>query len=420
MSVKVKSLRRIEKSVLHYHQLERGAKSPLRRQVYRVRRWVAMLHFEVVKNDVTIRAESLSYYTLFSFMPLIAGVFLILSFFSQWGPIQKEFESLLARVLDAIPPEQKKTLMAFILQFKDQYLENLNHRSGAIGVFALVTLIWVGARVFFNIESLMNGIWAVKEDRAWSDRLKNFFFCMVLLPFFYAATISIPRILEHFTAHRVSLILDQGLFVLIVFFSFSFILKFFPNTKVSWKSAGMGALASTLGFGAANYILRFYFKMGTQTAYGKAAVLPLFAFFIYVSWLIFILSVEVSLLVEQGRRMLRRQHPETTLYQALILEKIIHRFTEQFESGRNPLTVSELTQEFNLHESIAENLIEYLLRRGLLLEVSRKISRDESGYALAHRINDDDLLSLIKDYLNLTRLSQDFDVFDLISRLKRV
>jgi membrane protein len=419
MSVKERSLKKIEKTILHFHQLERGGRGGTRRYWYGLRRFISMVHYEWVKNDVMIRAESLSYYTLFSFMPLMAGIFLLLGIFSQWGPVQKGFETLLARFLDAIPGEQKKVLLSFILQFRDQYLENLTRKSGSIGVFALGVLVWIGAKVFFNIESLMNRIWAVKENRPFFERVKNFFFCMILLPFVYAATISVPRLIEHFGGKNANLFLDQGLFVLIVFLSLSVVLKFFPNTRVSWKSAYAGALASTLGFGAANFLLRYYFKMGTETAYGKAAVLPIFAYFIYVSWMIFIIGIEISLLTEKGGEMLRKKFPETTLAQSLLLEKLVHLLRHQFEQGKGPITVEEMSKKLDARILVVEAVLEFLTRRGAVSKVELRSGESAEAYALAQAITDDDLLLIIKDFLNLTRLSQSFDVFGLISRLKR-
>ena len=410
MSIKDQRLAAIRAALLRHHRLSHESPSPLARLAHRIRTWIAMLQFEWLKNDVAIRAESLSYYTLFSFMPLMAGVFLLLGFFSQWGPVQQEFESLLGRFLGAIPEDQRKTLLQFILQFKDQYLANLNRKSGSIGIFAIGILLWIGARVFFNIESLMNRIWGVREERIWWDRVRNFFFCMVLLPIAYAATLSIPRIIEWVSVGKVNAWLEQGILELLVLVSFAFVLKFFPNTRVSWRGAGAGAVVGTLGFTLAQAVLRIYFRMGTETAYGKAAVLPLFAFFIYVSWVIFILSVEISLLVERGREAWVGMLPESSLSQALVLDRLIRILRIRFEEGRAPATPAQLSVETKLPASAVEDVLEFLVARS-------KVLRAESGYALVCSVTEEDLLLLIKDLLELGRLNQKFDVRALISRL---
>ncbi len=410
MSIKEQRLARLQATLLRHHRLSLEARSWWGRSGHRLGTWIAMLQFEWLKNDVAIRAESLSYYTLFSFMPLMAGVFLLLGFFSQWGPVQQEFEGLLGRALGAIPEDQRKTLLQFILQFKDQYLANLSRKSGSIGIFAVGILLWIGARVFFNIESLMNRIWEVREERAWWDRVRNFFFCMVLLPIAYVATLSIPRIVEWIHPGKVNALLEQGVLELLVLASFAVVLKSFPNTRVSWRGAGAGALVGTVGFTLAQAILRVYFQMGTETAYGKAAVLPLFAFFIYISWVIFILSVEISLLVERGSRAWAGVLPESSLSKALVLERLIRALRIRFEEGRAPASLEELSAELGIPNTLMETVLEFLVSCG-------KVLRGDSGYALVCSVTDEDLLSLIKDLLELGRLNQKFDVRGLVSRL---
>ncbi len=410
MSIKEQRLALVQAALLRHHRLSLESGSRWVRYAHRLRTWMAMLQFEWLKNDVAIRAESLSYYTLFSFMPLMAGVFLLLGFFSQWGPVQQEFEGLLGRALGAIPEDQRKTLLQFILQFKDQYLANLSRKSGSIGIFAVGILLWIGARVFFNIESLMNRIWEVREERAWWDRVRNFFFCMVLLPIVYAATLSIPRIIEWIQPGKVNALLEQAFLELVVLTSFAIVLKSFPNTRVSWRGAGAGALVGTAGFTLAQVVLSVYFRMGTETAYGKAAVLPLFAFFIYVSWVVFILSVEVSLLVERGSRAWAGMLPEASLSKALVLERLVRSMRIRFEEGRAPASLEELSVELAISSPYLETILEFLVSSG-------KVLRGDSGYALVCSVTEDDLLSLIKDLLELGRLNQKFDVRGLVSRL---
>jgi membrane protein len=416
MSIKERHLSRINQTILRLYEAEDAAPSRLQKEMYKWRRYASLLHQEFIKNDVAIRAQSLSYFTLFSLLPLVTGIFLILGFFSQWGPVQKEFENLLAGLLDSIPSDQKKVLMTFILQFKDQYLENLSQKSGTLGVFAVLVLFWIGARVFFNVESLMNRIWWVRSERPLLDRIKNFVVFMVFMPLSYALAISVPRILAYAGTHQVSAWLDQGLLGLIVFLSLLVVLKSFPNTRVHWRSAGIGATAGTLGFALSNSLLGIYFRLGTQSAYGKAAILPIFAFFIYVAWMIFIFAVEVSLLAEQGDRRTERSLPSTTLSQALLLKKLVETLQERFQKGEGPVGVNELSRQLGVGGPLLDRLSHFLEKRGRIIRVEREGARD-TALSLARPASDEDLVSLIKEFLDLRRIAQDFDVFGLISRL---
>ena len=124
MSVRERKLGKINKAILLHHQEWMDAAGWVAKCRAGMKLVISMMHFEFLKNDVAIRAQSLSYFTLFSILPLIAGIFLILGFFSQWGPVQKEFEDLMAGLLSSIPGEQRTYLMSYILQFKDQFLHS--------------------------------------------------------------------------------------------------------------------------------------------------------------------------------------------------------------------------------------------------------------------------------------------------------
>ena len=114
MSIKQKKLIQLETVIRKNYGHEIQAKTQIRKLRFGFVRWLQMIFHEVIRDDVTIRAESLSYFTLFSILPLIAGIFLLLSFFSQWGPIQDEFQQLLGRLLQPIPEESRDSLLQFM------------------------------------------------------------------------------------------------------------------------------------------------------------------------------------------------------------------------------------------------------------------------------------------------------------------
>ncbi len=418
MSIREKNLARINKAVLRHHESRSNFSGTGARFRATLQMVLSMLHYEFVKNDVAIRAQSLSYFTLFSILPLIAGIFLVLGFFSQWAPAQKEFEELMTGVLGSIPSDQREVLMSYILQFKDQYLQNLSQKSGRIGVFAILVLLWIGARVYFNVESLMNRIWSVRAERPWFERIKNFIVTMVFLPLIYALVISLPRIVEHLGNHHVGLFLDQGLLILVIFATLLALLKGFPNTQVSWKSSLSGAFAGTLGYALANTFLRIYFRLGTDTAYGKAGVLPVFAFFIYVGWLIFIFSVEVSLLVERGPQMLERRLPSTTLGSALVLEKVLKFLEQRFERGDGPQQVQSICESLRMGEGTIGVALEYLERKSCVTRVRPPHGKEGELFQVSRILPEEDLSNLLREHLQTARISRHFDVEGLLQRLR--
>ena len=302
MTIKEQALKKIREKVQQQHELEVQNASGLSHRYHQILRWGYSLFHEFVHDDLTIRAESLSYFTLFSILPLIAGAFLMLSFFSQWAPLQDQFQDFLRNLFEPIPAENRETLISFILQFKTNYLAKINQESASIGIFAFLILGWIVVKVFINIEGLLNRIWSVSENRGIFARAQNFIVCAVVLPLIWIAALSLPAIVRHFIGGEAGILLRQGLPTVLMFLAMGFLFKFVPNAKVTWKCAFTGALFSSVTFLIANLFLSFYFKVGTNTAYGKAAALPLIAVFINVLWLILITGAEVSYIAQNKSR----------------------------------------------------------------------------------------------------------------------
>ncbi len=418
VSVKERRLEKIEVKIRDLHQEEISEVKKLRRKPYQLRRWILMLYHEVLKDDVTIRAESLSYFTLFSIMPLMAGVFLLLGFFSQWGPVQNEFQDFLLRILQPIPEEHRMNLMKFILDFKDEYLLRLNQKSTSIGVFALGVLIWITAKVFFNVESLMNRIWSVSEDRSWFDRIQNFVFGTVILPFFALTALSLPGLIGHFGAGKAGGWLESGLPMLFVFLLLTFVFRYFPNVRVKWQSALWGAGVSSVLFLAANNVLKIYFKFGTDTAYGKAGVLPIIAFFIYVMWLLFILGAEVSFLLQNRSAFIGRKLSNTTLSEAALLIELLHELQSRFKKKQTPMTANDFAERFRVPLAAIQKLLYFMRSREILAEAVVQSRSEESAYVLLCELGEEDLGIIVKDYLNIDNIEQTFDVRALFKRIQ--
>ena len=418
MSVKERKLYQIDQRILKLKTLEGQALEGFSKRIAQAKTWLHCLYFEFLKNDVAIRAESLSYFTLFSMMPLMAGVFFLFSIFARFSQVQTEFENMVQNFLRAIPDDQRETLVNFIYQFKDQYLARLSSESSSIGIFALAALAYVAGKVFFNLESLMNRIWAVKRDRPLLERVRNFVFCLVIFPLAYIAALSLPGIIEHFGEKKLGLFLHQGIPSLIFFSSLAFIFRYFPNTRVQWKSAFIGALFTSICFVISSFVLSFYFRFGTSTAYGKVAVLPIFAFFIYVAWLLFILGVEVSLLCQSGDLFDGARFPQTTLSQALLLECVVLEFARRFREGDGAVGMREICKVLHATSTDIELILRFLRKQNVIAVVSKLKNDENATHVLIREVRDDNMIGLVKEFLDINEISQNFDVSSLLSRLK--
>jgi len=296
--MQTRDLKKLESRIRKTRQKERHCEGLWRRWGYRAVRAFETLYHEMLKDEIAVRAQALSYFTLFSILPLIAGVFLFLNFFSQWGPVKSEFQDLLIKLLQPVPDRYRDALVHFIFEFKDVYLAQIAQKSGTIGVFALGVLVWIMAKVFVNVEDALNRVWASDQKRGWFERFQNFIVCAVVIPVSVVVAISLPGLVGYFGGPTIALWLKQGIPLFVELFGMTFLFRSFPNTRVRWKSAFGGAAFATVLWMIADLLLKIYFRFGTETAYGKAAVLPIVAFLIYIFWTIFLMGAEVSYLLQ--------------------------------------------------------------------------------------------------------------------------
>ncbi len=336
-------------------------------------RGLLLLYREMVRDDALIRAESLSYFSLFSVLPILAGLFLLLSFFSDFGPIQNEFNELIGRILEPFPAAQRSTLLTLIEQFRFEYLKKLKDASSSIGVFAVGVLFWIGAKVYLNIEDLMNQIWGVVQNRSWMRRLQNFITILALLPLFSAVMLSVPTLIAAMTSQTVGHGLEEVLPFFVLLIGLTFVFKTFPHAQVRFSSALLGASISSSLLMLAMVGLRIYFKFGVQSAYGKAAALPLVAFFIFVFWVIFMIGAEVSFLRENPEGSIRIQPNEPTLAQGQDLMNLLE-VLNQNRQEEGVVWLSQLQKKLKIPRIELRGLIRFLEREGVVLFSKGKVA----------------------------------------------
>jgi membrane protein len=407
MSIKDQKLARISEKIRFHHQRGKRIDSLLKR--------VWMLYHEVVRDDVTIRAESLSYFTLFSIMPILAGLFLVVSAFSQWAPVQEDFQNLIQNILAPLPEEHRKNLIQFIFEFKEVYLAKLSKTGSSLGIFAVMVLLMIIGKVFLNLEDLMNRIWSAQKSRPWIQRLRNLVLAMVILPFSIFVALSLPGLVNHFVGVKPGLLVEGGVPAVLLLGFLYFLFRFIPNVEVAHRNALFGSLLSGVLFFFSNIFLNIYFRFGTQTAYGKAAVVPIAAFFIYVSWIIIMVGAEWSFVLQHERSYTEENLNQPNLQYAAALIGLIEASREQHDRGTAPLSEEEFRSRLGVTSTVLAVLLKFLMGRGVLV---KSMKTTEYGTVFVYSFcHDPSLLNLgntVKEFLEIGPNQQNFDVSQVI------
>jgi membrane protein len=349
-----------------------------------------MLNHEAIRDDVRIRAESLAYLMIFSLLPLIAGGFFIFTVLAQFGFVQEALQSLVDGFLSTIPTEHREFLADYILKFKDSYLKSMTEKSGTFGIFALLILVWVGLSTFTNIEKTLNSIWSSERSRSFFVRARNFLVVSVAAPVALTAALSIPLILRKisvtnyllntvpllpaFLSHVIPLSIILGIFTLMYLYV--------PVQKVYLRSAVVGALFSTFLLELVNVGMRIYFTYGTNTAYGKAAIVPLIGFWLFLIWLVVILGAEVSFLVQNEKEFTIPTLNNYNLNQVEGLFSILSLLQKAYQEASGPVSFQVFKNYTGLNSDDTKEMVSFLVKNRFIVE-SAGNELSDSTYVLA-------------------------------------
>jgi membrane protein len=268
---------------------EQDAKGPLGRGLARFRSWLYLTLGEMIRDEVTIRAESLSYLTLFSILPICAGAFLLAGVLSKFAAFEDHMIDWIADALTPVPPEHRDFLIDFILSFQEQYIATVEKKGLLIAVLAIAGLLWVCWKMLFNVERVLDRIWESRMKRTTMLRVKTFAIWITLIPGLFFGVMMFAASFAHF-----QWVSHVGVFLL----AFS-IYKFLPSTMVHSRSALISAGFLTFFELITSKFMVFYFSVATNSAYGKASAIPLVAFWIYILWVCFLIAAELGCISQE-------------------------------------------------------------------------------------------------------------------------
>ena len=277
---------------LHAHKLDRRKLfyiNPLRILLLAIRRFY--------DDKCDLRASALTFYTLLSIVPVVAMAFGVAKGFG----LEKILEAQLLAKLEG-QPEVADRLLGFARALLD------NTKGGAIAGVGVAVLFWSVIKVLGNIESALNDIWGISKARAMGRKLADYLSVMMICPVLLIIASSVTLLVTTQITTMVEKLAFLGhaggmiIFLLkllpytVIWFLFTFMYVFMPNTKVQLKSAICGGiLAGTIYQLTQFAYIKFQVGVsGYGAIYGSFAALPLFLVWLQLSWLIVLFGAEVS------------------------------------------------------------------------------------------------------------------------------
>lgn len=244
-------------------------------------------------------AGSLSYTTVFALVPLTVAVFGILSafpVFEGWSQQLRVF------VFTNFVPAAGESIDAYLGQFADNA-----SRLTSVGVVALFLSALL---MMYSIEDAYNRIFRVTRPRRAVSRFVVYWTILSLGPLLVATGLAMSTYL--FTLPLIADI-DRGyaltdrLLTLVpgavTWLALTLSYAIVPNTEVRWRHAALGALVATILFELGKRAFALYLTNvpSYERIYGAFAVLPIFLFWVYLSWNIVLLGASLSAVLSSFR-----------------------------------------------------------------------------------------------------------------------
>ena len=259
---------------------------------------------ELGDDDATHLSAGVAYYSVFSVFPLLLGLLAISGTVFTSITLQEQF---LDYVTESMPGSK---------EFVSKNIEELVRFRGALGIGAILGLLWSGSSAFGAMSRAINRAWDVEKDRP--------FYVAKTLHIIIALSVGILFLLSSFASVAIELLsnysrdlglpgheffLDFGLGNLmlkavpwaITLAVFLLLYRFVPNCKTYWRYVWTGAVVATILFEASKGIFMWYLVnvANYELIYGSVASMMVLMSWAYVSAFILILGAEIS--SEYGR-----------------------------------------------------------------------------------------------------------------------
>lgn len=320
------------------------------------------------------QAGSLTYTTLFAVVPMLTVFLVIISSIKALEPARQQLQQLIYS--NFLP----KSTIAF-----DKALNAFTDKSSNLTIIGVLFLFVTTVLMLTSIETVFNRIWRVKETRTGLVGFMRYWTIISLGPivlgsaFVLSSTVASMNILSNnFAGYQL-----DGSFILWLISFLLTIVGFFilywtiPNRTVPIFSAAIAACFSASIFEILKRLFGWIMSNFTsyEIVYGAFAAVPIFLLWIYLSWNIILLGVEVSYALtafHSGKE--EKRHPILMLLDMLelfykkqqigesVTEKQLLNIVGRGELGRLPAFILQLE---------AQNLIkrtdkdDYVLVRNL-------------------------------------------------------
>lgn len=332
------------------------------------------------KDNCSLRASALTFYSFLSMVPVFAMMFGIAKGFGLDKILEKQ-------LVDKMPAQNE--IITNMINFSSSLIEST--KGGVVAGVGVAVLFWTVIKVLGNIEQSFNDIWGIKGMRSLMRRFADYLSVMLICPVLLILAGSVTVFINTQAALITQKMVILGVFAPLIHFVlgflpytviwavFTFIYIFIPNTKVNLKS---GILAGIIA-GTAYQVMQWgyvNFQVGVakyNAIYGSFAALPLFLVWLQLSWRVVLMGAEISF---------AHQNVDTYEFEPDCLNvsrsfknqlalRIVNLVSKNFAKGEKALSAHEISHVLGIPIRLVRDIIYELAQTGIFVAVQGEASR---------------------------------------------
>ncbi|HSW65064.1 MAG TPA: YihY/virulence factor BrkB family protein [Dissulfurispiraceae bacterium] len=337
-------------------------------------RLVYKLQDEFRNGELTVRASSLVYTTLLTFVPLLAIAFAVLKGLGVHNMLAPTIYSFLEPIGDK-GEEIGDTIL--------EYVDRVNVK--VLGTVGLAFLLYTVITTVQQVESAFNHFWQITKTRDFLRKFRDYLSVLMVGPILLVSAIGLTTTvmstsilqwlsaIEPFGTAIVFLTkLVPYLLTILAFTMFYFLL---PNTKVRFVSAlAGGATAGILWQLLSWAFAKFLVSTAKYSAvYSGFAIILVFMIWLYFNWLIMLIGVKVAF-YHQFPAMLRLRSDNDVFserFKYRLALAIMYYIGLHYREDKPRWTLNALVMELKLPVAPVLEVLDALERQKLILAMPK-------------------------------------------------
>jgi membrane protein len=341
-----------------------------------------------INDRLSTRASALTYSSLLAVVPVFA---IIIGIARGFG-----FQQMIESQLTKIFPGQD-SLLTMLFGFVQSFLEVTT--SGlivGIGIVFLIISVWT---ILQSIDITINDIFQVKKKRSISRMLSDYLSTMLLLPVILILSSGFSVFMKSAIAKNEILALISPLVHLLMtlipyalnWLGFTLLYILIPNTKVKFGNAVLAGFIAGFLFQGFQYLYISGQLWVTRynAIYGSFAAIPLFLLWLQLSWTIVLIGAEVAYAAQNVQNFYFEKESKNVShrYRYFVSILIMNILCKRFENEEGPMTISEITNEYQIPTRLVSRTVNQLLEMHLISETISPTDKEAIAYQPAVDIN---------------------------------